>query len=179
MLAHRPGFSRKPGPGILPLKRITKGPRTPRGSWTSCHVTLRGQKSRPGFSADPKTLGEHLRRVRLDRGLWQKHVAREIGCSKASLLNWEKGRAEPELRFLPAILRFLGYDPRPEPETFGGQLRAAREADGLSEEALARQLGLDPGTLAAWERDEVRRPYPRIRRVFEGYLRRREVPAEA
>jgi transcriptional regulator with XRE-family HTH domain len=106
----------------------------------------------------------------LDRGLWQKHVAQEIGCSKASLLNWEKGRAEPELRFLPAILRYLGYDPRPEPATFGGRIRAAREAAGLSERELARRLGLDPGTLAAWERDEVRRPYPRIRRVFEGWL---------
>jgi transcriptional regulator with XRE-family HTH domain len=60
----------------------------------------------------PSSIGEHLRRVRLDRDLWQKDVAREIGCSAASLLNWEKGRAEPELRFLPAILRFLGYDPR-------------------------------------------------------------------
>jgi DNA-binding XRE family transcriptional regulator len=86
------------------------------------------------------------------------------------LLNWEKGRAEPELRFLPAILVFLGYDPRPEPATFGGRLRAAREAAGLSEEALARKLGLDPGTVAAWERDEVSRPYPRIRAVLERWL---------
>jgi transcriptional regulator with XRE-family HTH domain len=98
------------------------------------------------------------------------HGAREIGCSKASLTNWEKGHAEPELRFLPAILRYLGYDPRPAPATFGGHPRAAREGAGLSEEALARQLGLDPGTLAAWERDEVRRPYLRIRWVFERWL---------
>jgi transcriptional regulator with XRE-family HTH domain len=149
---------------------VRKHARNPRGSWTSCHVTLRGQKSRPGVPETPRTLGEHLRRVRLDRGLWQKQVAREIGCSKASLLNWEKGHAEPELRFLPAILRFLGYDPRPEPATLGGRIRAAREAAGLSERELARRLGLDPGTLAAWERDEVRRPYPRIRRVFERWL---------
>jgi hypothetical protein len=66
----------------------------------------------------------------------------------ASLLNWEKGRAEAEVRFIPAILRFLGYDPRPEPRTFGERLRAARERAGLSERALARQLGLDPGTLS-------------------------------
>ena len=39
-------------------------------------------------------------------------------------------------------------------------------------------LGLDPGTVAAWERDEIRRPYPLIRAVFEDYLRRREVSAE-
>lgn len=143
---------------------------TPRGSCISLRVHFRGRKSRPGYPEDPKTLGEHLRRVRLDRGLWQKHVAAEIGCSKASLLNWEKRRAAPEVRFWPAILRFLGYDPRPVPASFGGRLRAAREAEGLSEEALARKLGLDPGTVAAWERDEVRRRYPRIRRVFERWL---------
>jgi hypothetical protein len=80
-------------------------------------------------------------------------------------------RSAPEVRFWPAILCFLGYDPRPEQETFGGQLRAASEAEGLSEEALARQLGLDPGTLAAWKRDEVSRPYQRIRQVFVRYPR--------
>lgn len=35
----------------------------------------------------------HLRRVRLDRGVWQKHVAAKIGCSAASLTNWGKGNA--------------------------------------------------------------------------------------
>jgi transcriptional regulator with XRE-family HTH domain len=119
-------------------------------------------------------LGEHLRRVRLDRSLLQKQVAGEIGCSKASLTNWEKGHAEPELRFLPAILRFLGYDPRPEPTTFGGRLRARREAEGLSEEALARRLGLDSSTVSVWERGEVSRPYPRIKAIFERWLASRE-----
>jgi transcriptional regulator with XRE-family HTH domain len=99
-------------------------------------------------------------------------VAEAIGCHLSSLLNWEKGRAVPELRFLPAILRFLGYDPRPAADTFGGRIRAAREGAGLSERELARRLGLDPGTVAAWERDEVRRPFPRIRRVFEQYVAR-------
>jgi transcriptional regulator with XRE-family HTH domain len=123
-------------------------------------------------------LGEHLRRVRLDRGLSQRQAAEAIGCHSTALLHWEKGTAAPELRFLPAFLRFLGYDPRPSPATFGGRMRAAREAEGLSARELARQLGLDPGTLAAWETDAVPRPRPRIRRVFEHYLRRREDPAE-
>ena len=115
-------------------------------------------------------MGEHLKKARLDRGMQQKEAAPEIGCDPASLLYWEKGRAAPEVRFWPAILRYLGYDPRPAPEGFGGRLRAAREAEGLSERELARRLGLDPGTLAAWERGKVRRPYPRIREVFERYL---------
>jgi transcriptional regulator with XRE-family HTH domain len=123
-----------------------------------------------GYPHDPQTLGEHVRRVRLDRGQWQKDVAREIGCSKASLLNWERGRAEPEVRFLPGVLRFLRYDPRPAPRTLGERIRATREAEGLSEEALARRLGLDPGTVAVWEREETGRPYPRIRAVFDEWL---------
>jgi transcriptional regulator with XRE-family HTH domain len=137
----------------------------------SCRVTLRGRKSRPpGYPESPQTLGEHLRQVRLDRGLSQRRVAREIGCSQASLANWEKGHRAPEIRFLPSILAFLGYDPRPEPLTFGGRVRAAREGKGLSEQALARRLGLDPSTVCVWERDAVRRPYPHIRQTFERYL---------
>ncbi len=141
-------------------------------------LTLRGRILRPDYPAKPRTVGEHLKKARLDRGLEQKAAAQAIGCDPGTLLNWEKGRVAPDVRFWQAILRFLGYDPRPEPKTFGGQLRAAREAEGISEETLARRLGLDPGTLAAWEGDQVRRPYPRIRRIFEGYLRRRETPAE-
>jgi transcriptional regulator with XRE-family HTH domain len=142
-------------------------------------LTLRGRVSRPGYPENPRTVGEHLKRARLDRGLEQKAAAQAIGCDPGTLLNWEKGRVAPDVRFWPPILAFLGYDPRPEPESFGGRLRAAREAEGLSEEALARRLRLDPGTLAAWEGDQVSRPYPRIRRIFEGYLRRRQAPAEA
>lgn len=142
-------------------------------------LTLRGRVSRPDYPAEPKTLGEHLKKARLDRGMEQKAAAQAIGCDPGTLINWEKGRVAPDARFWPAILRYLGYDPRPAPETLGGRIRAAREAAGLSEEALARQLGLDPGTLAAWERGEVSRPYPRIRRIFESYLRRRVAPAEA
>ncbi len=82
----------------------------------SCRVTLRGRKSKvAGYPENPKTLGEHLRRARLDRGLPQRQVAEAIGCSQASLANWEMGHRAPEVRFLSGILAFLGYDPRPEP----------------------------------------------------------------
>ncbi|SRR5258708_5171768 len=69
-----------------------------------CRVTLRGRKSRTGHAENSKTLGEHLYRARLDCGLAQRQVAEAIGCHHASLLNWERGRKEPELRYLPAIL---------------------------------------------------------------------------
>jgi transcriptional regulator with XRE-family HTH domain len=118
---------------------------------------LRGRKSRPGYPEAPKILGEHLRRARLDRGLLQRQLAVRIGCSQASLLNWETEKSEPEVRFLPAILAFLGYDPRPAPGGFGERLRHTREARGFSQGALAREAGEDETALQGWDSCQARR----------------------
>ena len=118
-------------------------------------------------------MGEHLKRRRLDLKLLQRQVAEEIGCSKASLLNWERGRAEPEFRFMPAIIRFLGYDPTAADPTLsiGERLRATRRALGLSQEALARLLGIDSTTVRDWEeRGEQGRPARRVLRAIEKFL---------
>lgn len=86
---------------------------------------------------------------------------------KASIRQWETGAFEPDVRFYPAILGFLGYDP---PTTFGERIAWTRIRDGLSQDDLALQLHLDPTTVSDWERGEVRRPYPRLRRLFEEYV---------
>jgi DNA-binding XRE family transcriptional regulator len=94
---------------------MTKDECITRGSFISCHPAASpSEDANPGPPATPSTprpWGEHLRRARLDRGLVQRQVAAAIGCHHASLLNWERGRREPELRYLPGILRFLGYEP--------------------------------------------------------------------
>ena len=93
-----------------------------------CHVTLRGQKPKPqGYPSELRTLGDHLRKRRMDLGLFQKDIAKRLGASTASVNNWELNEREPELRFIPGILRFLGYDPRPEPTTLGERICAAQE----------------------------------------------------
>ncbi len=137
-------------------------------------LTLRGRIPRPGYPETPRTAGEHLKKARLDRGIRQKEAAESLGCRAATLGSWEKGRVAPDVRFWPKILRYLGYDPRPEPAAFGGQIRAAREAAGLSHRELARRLNLDPGTIAAWERSEMGRAYSRTWWVFERWLASRE-----
>lgn len=117
-----------------------------------CRVRLRAEKPRStAYPREPKTLGDHLRKRRLDLGLLQKDVATEIGVDLKTLCNWERQRTEPEIRFLPAIFRFLGTDPRPLRVTFPERLRAARTALGLSQKALAWRLRIDPGTVARWE----------------------------
>lgn len=139
-----------------------------------CGVTLRGRKPRHGYPEELRTLGEHLKKKRLDLGLIQREVAKEIAVSKATLYNWEKGRSEPEIRFYPAIIRFLGYDPTAaDPAlSLGERLRVTRRARGLSQEALARLLGVDPTTVRDWEeRGEQGRPARRVLAAVEEFLR--------
>jgi ribosome-binding protein aMBF1 (putative translation factor) len=107
-------------------------------------IRLRGRIPHPaGYSETPRTLADHLRKARLDRGIPQRAAARAIGSSPLTFFHWEKGRVAPDVRFWSAILAFLGYDPQPEPAAFGEQIRAAREAEGLSERELARRLAAE------------------------------------
>src|SRR3990172_860195 len=64
---------------------------------------------------EPRTLGAHLRRRRLEMKLTQKEVADQLGVVPWTVLNWEKGRTQPLIKFIPAIVGFLGYDPFPQP----------------------------------------------------------------
>ena len=58
-------------------------------------------------------------RRRIDLALLQSEVAKRIGVCETTVWNWEKGGLEPEIRHLPAIICFLGYDPRPDAQTLG------------------------------------------------------------
>jgi len=74
-----------------------------------CHVKLRAQ--RPPLAAYPKelrTLGDRVRKRRLDLGLRQKDVAEQLGVDEMTINNWERHRTRPIGRLLPAISRFLG-----------------------------------------------------------------------
>lgn len=53
-------------------------------------------------------LPSRLRRRRRHLGLFQKDVARTLGVTPDTLLNWEKGKCRPPGRYLAAIVAFLG-----------------------------------------------------------------------
>jgi transcriptional regulator with XRE-family HTH domain len=60
----------------------------------------------------PQTIGEHLKKRRLERGLEQDQVATIIGVTWMSVSNWERGIYRPTKRAMSPIIDFLGYDPR-------------------------------------------------------------------
>lgn len=79
--------------------------------WPFCGLVLRGRIPRRGYPSDPKTLGEHVHRTRMDRRLLRVHVARELAVSVGTVKNWEKNRTTVAARLLPRVVAFLGYDP--------------------------------------------------------------------
>jgi transcriptional regulator with XRE-family HTH domain len=90
----------------------------------------------------------------LDLKLLQKQVAEQIGVHGVTITNWERNASTPVIRYMPAILRFLGYDPLPSPaQSLPDRLRRARRKFGLTQRKMAERLGVDPSTLRDWENE--------------------------
>jgi transcriptional regulator with XRE-family HTH domain len=117
-----------------------------------CHAELRTLKPRSEYyPKEISTLGDHIRTRRLDLKLIQKQVADQVGVSAATIANWEGNATTPVVRYLPAIIRFLGYDPLPRPDSLPERVAARRQARGLTQREMAERLGVDPSTLRDWE----------------------------
>ncbi len=54
-----------------------------------------------------ETLGDHLRKRRLDRGLTQKELAAMLGVDETSVYNWEKNRCRPARQMMQKIAAFM------------------------------------------------------------------------
>jgi transcriptional regulator with XRE-family HTH domain len=135
-----------------------------------CHIKREGK--RPQNPAYPKSLtaiGDHIKKRRLDLGLFQKQAAAQIGADEMTICHWELGLTEPEIRFIPKIIEFLGYNPLPEARTFAEQIIRGRKTLGLSQAQLSRRLGVDPGTLSRWETGN-RRPKGKHLRLIQQWL---------
>ena len=97
--------------------------------------------------------GEHLRKRRLGLGLLERKVAERIGMTGPTIWNWEANYISPQLRFIPTVIAFVGYDPNDtQSGSLGEGIVACRHSRGLSQKELAHCLGVDPGTLGKWER---------------------------
>ncbi len=98
---------------------------------------------------EPVTLSDHLRRRRLELGLYQKDVAAEIGVTASTIWNWEHGWSVDQ-RYLPRIIGFLGYNPIPRPEDALEQLAWYKQVNGLTLEQLGAEMGRDQEQLSDW-----------------------------
>jgi len=97
-----------------------------------CHAHLKGPRPLPrAYPQALITIGDHLRKRSLDLGLLQRKVAQRLTVDQTTATNWELNYTEPELRFLPGIVRSLGYAPWAAGASIGERLLAHRRERGL------------------------------------------------
>jgi transcriptional regulator with XRE-family HTH domain len=117
-----------------------------------CHAELRAPKPlSEHYPKEINTLGDHIRTRRLSLNLLQKQVAEKIGVNAATITNWERNASTPAIGYMPAIIRFLGYDPLPAPISLPERLLNSRRELGMTQREMAERLGVDPSTLRDWE----------------------------
>ncbi|KAA3630601.1 MAG: XRE family transcriptional regulator [Bacteroidetes bacterium] len=78
----------------------------------SCYFCFKSKRPvNPAYPEELNTLGDHLRKVRLDRNLSQPDVAKLLGVTTDTVTNWELNRNQPRAKFVNKIISFLDYIP--------------------------------------------------------------------
>jgi len=104
---------------------------------------------------NPRTIGEHIRKKRIEAGLLQKDVAVILDTCEDTITGWESGRNIPMISHYPKILSFLNYYPFPHSlDTASGLIERCRHLLGLSYERLGTLVGVHGSTLICWKREE-------------------------
>ncbi len=62
----------------------------------------------PKYPKEPKTLGERIRKARMDKGLMIKEVAELVGVTEDTVINWEIRARKPRKRSLEKLKELLG-----------------------------------------------------------------------
>lgn len=102
-----------------------------------------------------RTWGDWIRARRIDLRLTKRQLSLKLNVSDLTIYLWEKNKIKPSLAQIPKIIEFLGRDPfEKKAESLGDKIREYRRVHGLSQKKFAKQLGIDPTTLAAWEKGE-------------------------
>lgn len=64
---------------------------------------------------EPKTIGEFLRKRRLELGIFQSEAALKLGVSTVTLSRWECGKVYPTWPQQPSVTAYLGHNPFTDP----------------------------------------------------------------
>ncbi len=65
---------------------------------------------------EPVTLGEHLRRKRVDMGMTNVQLAQILGVTYQTIEKWEHNRVLIGSKSRAQVVAFLGYDPEASDE---------------------------------------------------------------
>ena len=116
-----------------------------------CHLTLKAPKPLPSnYPLQTKSLGDHIKRRRLDLKILQKEAAKKIGVDETTIWLWENNCVEPSISYIPKIIEFLGYTPfDTKYNSLGEKIITFRRIHGLSQKKLALLIGIDSTTIGS------------------------------
>jgi DNA-binding XRE family transcriptional regulator len=102
------------------------------------------------------TLGDHIRKKRIETNRMQQYVAQIIGVTEDCITNWENNRNQPQIHLYPAIINFLGYHPFTFDEVaLAEKIKGFRYINGWTCEDFGEQIGVHGSTVSAWERQRT------------------------
>lgn len=142
--------------------------------WAAIRAPLRclgpHEKRVKGYPDTPRTLGEHLRKRRLDLGETQEQTASRFGVTFTSYNGWEADRIAPKVWQWPKVIQFLDHDPTPAPTNFDQALTSLQRRHGLPRELLAVRLGIERKTLFNWLAGTVQPSSKAVRKILSSKL---------
>ncbi|WP_353959461.1 helix-turn-helix transcriptional regulator [Mucilaginibacter flavus] len=110
----------------------------------------------PQYTNDPKTIGEHIRKKRIQSNCAQKELADKLGVSENTINAWELGHTNPSTHYYPAIIAYLGYYPfEHETESCAGKLKQIRHCKGLTFEQCATLFSISEDAAMRWEKGKT------------------------
>jgi len=105
------------------------------------------------YTTQPATIGEHLRKARVDKNMHQAEVAALLHVCEDSITGWENGRSEPRISYYKELISFIGYYPfTHETESLGGKILKYRQTHGLTRRQMGRKVGVNASAIESWEK---------------------------
>ena len=124
---------------------------------------------------NPQVIGEHIKKRRLELNLKQSDLAKILEVCDDTITGWERNKSKPTVGHFPKLISFLGYNPVPvEADTLGGRMKKYRIENGLSQEDLAKKVGVNESTIFSWEKD-LHVPFPKKLKLLEEILKPKEL----
>tara|TARA_R110002095_G_scaffold126811_3_gene109887 strand:- start:6562 stop:7047 length:486 start_codon:yes stop_codon:yes gene_type:complete len=116
------------------------------------HARMTMTAANPATAQTPaEGLPDLLYRRRKSLGLHKHEVAKILKVHKDVVGLWERGVNEPRVKYIPALIEFLGDESWLPNGSFDARLYRFRAQRGWSQERLARWLGKDERSIRQWE----------------------------
>lgn len=134
-----------------------------------CHFRAK-KPIRADYPTELKTLGDHLRKFRLDKGLSQSAVGKALRTNENCVSKWENNNKQPDVISAKKIINFMGYFPFADVyNTLGEQLYYARLITGKTQTQVASIIGSTGATLSRLELN-LCKPRPRTFDKIREYI---------